>query len=279
MADIQRIIADITDLPTLPDVVTKVNQLISDSNTSAADINKVISRDLALSAKILKLVNSPFYGFPRRITTITYAVVILGFNTVRNLALSAFVFDAFKKGSRHFDAAAFWKHSICTAFLSQDLAKKIIPGKEEDAFIAGLLHGVGKVVMSQYLLEDMKKVAQRVEETGCQFTQAESELLDYNHAELGAALLEKWNLPEPVVGVVRNHLNPQPGEKPTNVEVVHLSNILTRALNFGSSGDSRIPQISPAVWSSLGLTWADVDALLGQVVDEIRKGNEFLSMI
>jgi len=143
--DLAKIVGKVEGLPTLPSVVARINQLIDDPNASAGDINEVISHDLALSAKILKLVNSAFYGFPRRISSMTHAVVILGFNSVRNIALTAFVFDAFDTGALPFGHRNFWVHSVGTAVTADALATRAGLHIGDDAFVAGLLHDLGKV--------------------------------------------------------------------------------------------------------------------------------------
>jgi len=280
VSDVRKVIDQISDLPTLPDVVARLNQIVTDPNASAGDINDIISRDIALSAKILKLVNSPFYGFPRRITTITYAVVILGFNTVRNLALSAFVFDSFKrKGSKDFDLHGFWRHSICSAIGSQAIARRTRLWQEEEAFMAGLLHGVGKVVMNQHLPKDLSAVMQEVRAKEGRFTEAERAVLDYTQAELGGLLLERWNLPKPIVAATRFCESPDRSQEEAALcAIVHLAVLLSSSLCAGFSGDQRIMRLHPAAWDLLQLSWGDVDQLLTQITDEYNRADAFFEM-
>lgn len=281
MADIREVVDGITGLPTLPDVVAKLNRMIGDPNTSAGDINEVISRDVSLSAKILKLVNSPYYGFPRRITTITYAVVILGFNTVRNLALSAFIFDAFKKGGqKEFDLAGFWRYSIGVAIAAQNVAKKTHLWQDEEAFMAGLLHGVGMVIMNQHLRDDLLRVVQHVRHDGSSFLEAERAELDYDHEQLGGLLLEKWNLPEKIVDGVRYCSAPLRAEKaPELACVLNFSAILARSLLLGFWGDERLPALEPGVWEKLKLSWQDVDSIMDAVAVEYSRAGAFFELI
>ncbi len=280
MPDLQDLITTISDLPTLPDVVARVNQMVNDPDASAADINDVISQDISLSAKILKLVNSPFYGFPRRITTITYAVVILGFNTVRNLALSAFIFDAFKKkGAREFDLRGFWRHSVCTAIASQATAARTGLWQEEDAFMGGLLHGVGKVVMNQHMADDVKRIMEHVRKEDCLFCEAEAALLDYTHNEVGALLLDRWNLPDAIIEATRHHHTPsKAAEAAPLCALVHFADILSRSLCAGFPGDWKIPRLAPEVWGQLALSWDDVGALMDQVGQEYNRAGAFFEL-
>ncbi|MDQ2798788.1 MAG: HDOD domain-containing protein, partial [Armatimonadota bacterium] len=150
-----RIIEDeLQDLPPLPAVIVRVMQTINDPNTSATDLNRLISGDQALASKVLRLVNSSYYGFPRRISTITHAVVILGFNTVRNLTTSLGVFNAFDTRNQRtaLNREEFWSHSIGTAVAAGVIGKrKGIPTKStEEVFVGGLMHDVGKLFLDQF---------------------------------------------------------------------------------------------------------------------------------
>lgn len=282
MSNMREVLDNIGELPTLPDVVAKINQLVVSPDTSANDINNVISNDLALSAKILKVVNSPFYGFPRRITSITYAVVILGFRAVRNLALSAFILDAFGKGKdiTAFDVHAFWDHSLCTAVAASSTANAVESESADDAFMGGLLHDVGKVVMSQFLPDDMEAVLREVKERDCLFLEAEKAILDYDHAEVGALLLEKWNLPQSIVDVVRYHHMPEVLEEESSelCTLIHFGDILARGLCFGSGGDARIPRLCAPAFERLGLSWDGVDDVMRETGEEAKKVTSFYAM-
>lgn len=279
MDNLRKTLDGISNLPTLPDVVMKINQLVRDPNTSAADINETISRDMAFSAKILKLVNSPFYGFPRRITTITHAVVILGFNAIRNLALSAFMFDAFSARTKVFDLHAFWRHSICVGIASQVIARRARFEALDDSFMAGLLHDVGKAVMNQFFSEDFGKVIDHVKKNDCLFLEAEKAILPYTHASVGGLLMEKWNLPKAMVEVVELHHTPEATtlEQPI-CAIVNMADICTRALCLGFGGDKRIPQLTPTTLERLKLTESDLGPVLDQILTEIRRAGAFFDL-
>ena len=263
-------------------VVAKLTRIISNPKTTASDINTVLSADPGLVAKILKLVNSSYYGFSRRITTITNAVVILGFSQVRNLAISAFVFDAFADSGKdsRFDVNGFWKHSIGTAFISSGITRKLAPKIAENAFICGLLHDLGKFIMAQNASNHMSLVLDTVYEKDILFCQAEAEQLDYNHAILGAAAMEKWNLPEVLVEAVRHHHAPL--EAPDNSRMLacaaNIADIAARAFLMGSSGDRRIPILTREVWNQIGLNWPEMEAIVRGVATEYAESNALFSI-
>ena len=281
MPELEKVIGRIDSLPTLPTVVARINQLIDDPTASAGDINEVISHDLALSAKILKLVNSAFYGFPRRISSMTHAVVILGFNTVRNIALSAFVFDAFDTRALPFGHRNFWIHSVGVGVAADALAVRAGMPLSDDAFVGGLLHDVGKVVMHQYLAADFAAVLARVGREDITFLEAEIAEGRPGHAEVGALLMENWKLPERLVAILRYHHRPAeaPDAHRQIAAVAHVADVLTRAIMVGSGGDGKIPVVAEAAWAALKLTEADLPELLGDISTEINKAGAYMELI
>jgi putative nucleotidyltransferase with HDIG domain len=277
---LQDVLKNLDDMPALPTVIARLTRLIADPATTAADINAVLSSDPGLVTKILRQVNSSFYGFSRRIATITNAVVILGFNQVRNLALSAFVFDAFggRRGS-DFDISGFWRHSIGTAFLASRLAGEIDPKLEEDAFICGLLHDLGKFIMARHAEEHMAAVLEKVEEKDILFGQAEMLRLAYNHAVLGAHAMELWNLPESLCEVVLWHHSPlkAPEEAQCLACVTNMADIVARAMLFGSPGDRRIPLLAGGVWERVGVDTTRLGEIMRKVAEDYSKSDAFFS--
>ncbi len=280
--DIEDVLGKITDMPALPAVVSRLIQLIADSRTTASAINAALSVDPGLVTKILKLVNSPYYGFSRRIATITNAVVILGFNQVRNLALSAFVFDkiAGAEDDSGFDVNALWRHSIGSAFLCARISRTLDAKLVEDAFICGLLHDLGKFIMAQYAPDHLALVMDRVRGEDILFHDAEKKTLGYDHAALGALVMERWNLPRILVDVVRNHHNPMaaPGDSRTLCCVARTAEIAVRSLLMGNAGDDRIPLLSSEVWETTGLDWNRLEDIIRKVAEEYSKSDAFFSI-
>lgn len=273
----------ITDMPVLPTVLARLIHLIGDSRTTASAINTVLSADPGLVMKILKLVNSAYYGFSRRITTITNAVVILGFNQVRNLALSAFILDRFtgRKGKgAALDVNRLWRHLIGTAFLSARISRTIDPKMVEDAFVCGLLHDLGKFIMALHVPGNLTKVMEIANLEDISFAAAEAKALPYNHAVLGARVMERWNLPGILVDVVRHHHNPleAPENSRTLCAVTRTADIVARALLMGNAGDNRIPRLEPEVWEMTGLDWNGLEDIIRKVAEEYSKSDAFFSI-
>lgn len=279
--ELQDVLDSLTDMPALPTVVARLTRLISDPRTTASDINAALSSDPGLVTKILKLVNSSYYGFSRRITTITNAVVILGFNQVRNLALSAFIFDAFASSHEgsSFDVNGFWRHSIGSAFFAAQLARSLDPKLEEDAFICGLLHDLGKFIMAQNAPKHVAMVLAQVKKQDILFNEAEKQCLAYDHAILGSLVMERWNLPETLCNVVRNHHAPLLAPEKSQILccVTNVADIVARAMLMGNGGDAQIPRLFEDVWERVGMDWGRMETVVRKVAEDYSKSDAFFS--
>ncbi|MHC4608180.1 MAG: HDOD domain-containing protein [Planctomycetota bacterium] len=279
---VNKMLGKVEGLPTLPTMLGQMNKMMVNPRTSAKEIAQLISSDPAITSRVLRVVNSSFYGFPNRITTITHAIVILGFNTVKSIVLSSSIFDAFKKGEGKtpFDRQAFWRHSIGCGAAARVIGKRLKFPTVEELFIAGLLHDIGKVVMDQFLREKFTQILGVVKQKNCHIVPAEEEVLGLNHSEIGAWLFEKWNLSKGLIECIRHHHNPAlASQNPKAVSIIHGANILTRALRFGSGGDDRIPEFQESAWNELGLETEELDRLLQDTAEEIEHATIFLDFI
>lgn len=253
-----RIIEDeLQDLPPLPAVVMRVMQTINDPTTSAADLNRLISGDPALASKVLRLVNSSYYGFPRRISTITHAVVILGFNTVRNLTTSLGVFNAFDPSGGHtaMDREQFWAHSLGAAVAASVIARrKNIPAKAvEEVFVGGLLHDLGKLFLDQYFPDQYAIALKLASAAKISIWDAEKTALGVGHALVGKRIAEKWNLPPSLTSMIMLHHQPAFSKEHFEITaVVQAADMTARKLHLGSGGDGLVPALSPEVQQWLG---------------------------
>ena len=279
---VRKLVDKVQGLPTLPSMLNNINQMILNPRTSAKEVAQVIASDPALTSKVLRVVNSSFYGFPNRITTITHAIVILGFNTVKSIVLSSTIFDVFRRSVKpgDFDRAEFWKHSIGCGAAAKVLGRRINYPMLEELFIAGLLHDVGKIILDQFMADKFGEVLALVRSRDCLIVEAEAEVLGLTHCDVGAWLFEKWNLSKGLVETTRCHHNPQlAGDHQKFAEIIHMADILVRALRFGNGGDAKVPAVNDAAWRSLGLSAPELDDLLLQTAAEIDKAMVFLDFI
>lgn len=279
---LKRIADEVVGLPTLPPMLARMNQLMMDPGASAADVAKLLSSDPALASKVLRVVNSAFYGLANRVATVTHAIVILGFNTIRNIVLGSSIFEQFKGDSGGlFDRTQFWKHSIACGAAARALGRRLGQQHIEELFVAGLLHDIGKVVEDQHLHEQFVQALTIARDRDCLLVAAEEQVLGVTHAEVGALLLGKWNLSKGMVEVVRCHHNPSVAAEGTRTAtaIVHFADILARALRVGSGGDRKIPIVSDAAWQVLGLPLDQMDAIVTEAGEEIERAMFFLDFI
>jgi putative nucleotidyltransferase with HDIG domain len=197
----------IKDLPTLPSVYFKVDKLLKNKEASIDNVARIIEIDVAMSTSILRLVNSAFYGMHSQSNSIPHAVMILGFKAVKNAIVSVAIFDTLSVKDRYqnFDIAGFWRHSVSVAVLSKQLAEKTRLVAPDDAFMAGLLHDIGKIIMLKYFKEDFGKVWQTMQDKKISFADAEQEVASIDHIQIGAYLARKWQLPDQIIEAIACH--------------------------------------------------------------------------
>lgn len=268
---LRAIVGRVEDLPTLPRTVLRITEIINNPKSSARDLAGVINDDQVLTARLLRLVNSSFYGFPQRIATVSFAIVLLGFDAIRNLLLTTSIFDLFNGADRELqvEREKLWDHSLGCAVAAKIIGEHLHFDKVEELFVCGLLHDLGKIVEMAYLQDDYARVRNQVKANDNWILLAEEEILGYNHTHIGHLLAERWNLPAPVPEVIRHHHTPAlAGEFMREAASVHLADIFCRALEIGSGGDQRIPELDSQAWEILGLKTNDIEALLHQLETE-----------
>jgi HD-like signal output (HDOD) protein len=274
------IVRKIETLPTLPTTFAKINNLMQNPKTSANDVSDVVSRDQVITARLLKLVNSSFYGFPGRITTVSSAVVILGFNALKNLVLSSSVFDMFQLSGNEgfFNLQEFWKHSIACAVTSRLIGIQMEYGEPEEMFVAGLLHDIGKLVEIQYLQTSFNRVIERTKKEHILIYDAEKEIFGFTHSEIGSLLGKKWKLPSPLNEAIEAHNNFSRSNKfPQLSAAVHVADALVRAKGIGDPGDNYVPEIDRRAWEALGLSLGHIEPIMEKINSGVKDALNFFN--
>ncbi|MBK9473354.1 MAG: HDOD domain-containing protein [bacterium] len=208
---LQSIVMTTRDLPAMPQVAAKVLELASDPGTSAGQLQQVISDDQAMTGRILKIANSAMYSCSRRIKTLSEAIVMLGFNSIRSLVVTSAARNLYntRKSRTGLKERLLWEHSIGCAIACRLLAAERIPGLAEEAFLAGLMHDIGKLVLNLRMPEKFDEVVQVVYNENRPFHTTEAELLGFDHAQVGALLVNKWKLSPLLEEAILNHHNPE----------------------------------------------------------------------
>ena len=232
---IQRILSSVYSVPTVPEIIMEVSTLIDNPKTSASILGKMISNDQGLVTKILTIANSPLHGIPRRVATIDFAIVVLGFNQVKNIVVALSMMETLKVvGNRRFDQKKYWLHSILTAAAAKRIADDLGYQTSGEVFTAGLLHDLGIPIIYKFFNEEYKKIVNAVENSNMSFLEAEEKFLGITHQEIGKYLVDKWNLPVSIADVLYHHHKPSSAEKNRELTaLVHLADNMTRKLMIG----------------------------------------------
>jgi putative nucleotidyltransferase with HDIG domain len=280
----QRIIQDLGQIPTMPTIAAKVMQIVNDPHSSAEDVAKFISRDVALTSKVLRLANSAFYGIPRTISSVNSAIVILGFNTIRSLVLSASVLKVFpaKPGLVAFDRKAFWKHSFMVGIASRMVAqiyrkKKLVD--METAFSAGLLHDIGKIILEQFSNDDYLPVLKAAKDQGIPLYMAEKAMLGMSHADVSGMLVDKWQMPNELKGPIVNHHSPMDDKASQDMAcIVHYANHLCHLKGSGCMANETYMPLAAEAAAVLNLGITE-EQMLEELEKHIQEAEPFFSLI
>lgn len=275
-AKLNRIIRKIEDLPTLPRTVLRITELVNNPRTSAQDLAGVVVDDQVLTARLLRLVNSSFYGFPRKVSTVTGAIVLLGFDAIRNLLLTTSILELFsnKKRKTGFNREKLWDHSIGCAVGAKIIGSYLKYERIEELFVSGILHDIGKIVEMLFLPEDFAQIVSIVEKDNILLFSAEERVLGYTHADIGRLLAQRWSLPAKIEAVIANHHQPDAADGfMLEAAIIHLADILCRALDIGSGGDNRIPPLNKNAWEVLELNISVIDPIIHEIETEFDSIN------
>ncbi|MGE4298155.1 MAG: HDOD domain-containing protein [Desulfovibrionaceae bacterium] len=247
-------IAADTGLTSLPDIYDKITRALDDPLCSANRLADVISKDPGISARLLRLVNSPLYGAAQRIESLDRAVCLVGAQELSQLALGVTVMATFQGvGSAAFPMAAFWRHSLACAVFSRILAAQVAGASRDRCFVAGMLHDLGRLVMFKIAPEAMGRAIQLAQANGVPMHRAEREVFGFSHCQVATALMETWNLPPALTGVVAGHHGPADGEHRVEAAICAMGDVLAIALQHGSNGSGLVHAPFDGAWEALGL--------------------------
>jgi HD-like signal output (HDOD) protein len=276
----------LTNLPTLPEIATRLMTMVNDPRTSTSDVADIIGQDPSLSSKVLRLANSAFYGMPSKITTINHAVVLLGFKVITTIVLSITVFDMFPENKRSrelFDRRAFWLHSLCCGLVAKQLAmhvKRRFLFDPEETFCAGLLHDIGKVVLEQYLHVEFHAALKHARDHKLPMHLAEKKVLGFTHADTAEWLTASWGLPAEILKPLARHHDPElSGAAPDSAGLCHAADWLCYTMGMVIDPAYETPVPEKSVMDALELTPPVIEQLQADIPHELEQSSLFLSLV
>jgi putative nucleotidyltransferase with HDIG domain len=260
--DCIRLAASIGDLPSLPNVVTQIIRLVENPTTSAAQVSQAINTDQALIAKVLRLANSAYYGFPYQISTVAHATVILGFRAVKTLVISAFASAWFDEKGDAIDRQQLWQHAVGCGVAARLLAPRAGWTDGEEAFTAGLLHDIGRVMLDRYAHRQLREAVTRARAEGLSLRAAELNVFGFTHCDIGRHMTEQWKFPTTLSTVVGYHHAPlqSPAHAPLVLAVAG-GELLCSRLTIGNDDDAVSPEFEQTVLKALRMSSEDLSAL------------------
>lgn len=250
-----------------PLIYQRLMEVIDHPRGGSADVAKVVLDDMALTARLLKVVNSAFFSFPRPVETVSQAITVVGTSQIRDLALATSVVALFDDVPEDLiDMEGFWRHSLACGVGARALAGLRREGNVERFFVAGLLHDLGKLLLYQRCPDEAREVLQEAKGGKTLVHLAERALLGFDHGQVGEALLERWNMPHSLREALHFHHSPRRANRfPVETAAVHVADIMANALGFGHGGEAFVPPLSPEAWDALAIDRAYLPSLVEEM--------------
>ncbi len=257
----------------MPAVVYKLQEALRDEDMTFDDIAEIISGDPGLAVRLLKIVNSPFYGLDSKVDTISHALSVAGVDELNYLVISSVLVHQFKDLSEEFVSInSFWRHNIATGVIAREIAMLVEDSSPERFYLAGMLHDIGSLVIFNLLPDASKEVIAKCRESNNPLYQEETKLIGFNHMDVGSRLLNAWKLPENLVAAAANHHEPFQG-KEFSFEggVIHLADSVAHILEMGDSGEPYIPMMYKKVLDELKLEenfWEPIEEKIRELYND-----------
>ncbi len=263
-----KIIRSIKDLPPVPQVVIKIQQMISDLNSDAKQLAEIIEADQAIAAKVLQMANSSFYGMSGKISSIRHASLILGYQTLGEIVTMAGTADLLddKMPGYGYDAQDLWKHSLSVAFSSKMIAENQNQDQIHQAHTAGLIHDVGKIILDRHVLEIKEQIADYMSREEKTFLHAERHFFGFDHAEIAAEICRSWKIPETITLAIKCHHQPSLSGGDELSYILHMADYIAAMGGIGYDDDDALYELENGTMDFIGLTQQDVSNMMLKVI-------------
>jgi len=274
----------ISKMPSLPVAWSKIQEISRNPKATPADLNQVISLDPVLMGRVMKLINSAYYGLNNQITSLVRAIIMLGINTIKNLALSTAVLGGLsnKANFQALNNEGFWRHSLCVGVAAKQIAikRRKDPKQLEEYFVSGLLHDIGKIPLNNKLSAEYVQALSLTDKEHLPLYLTEERAMEVNHCEVGRLIVKNWNLGPAMEDVVFFHhfLDAYPGDNRDVLLTVAAANYFANSYQIGFSGDRFPAPLAPSVLEELNITRDYLDELESKVSPEIEKAKIFLQV-
>lgn len=272
------IVRQVNEMPVLPERMNKIMEIVEDPDSTVEDLEREILKDQSLTSKVLKLANSTHYGYARKINTISKATILLGFQTIKSIALASTV-NKFLVGELKgyaLEKNELWNQSQTCAIISRYIAKNIGKVEPEQAYIAGLLRDIGKTILNHYVENEYEKIVEMVETENKSFLDAERELFGFDHAQVGGKVAEKWNFPKDLVEAIKYHHTPEVTEEnPKLVSIVHIADAITMMMGVGLGVDGMVYNFSQFALDTLNMDINQVETIISEISDLLIDEDNF----
>jgi len=278
MSRVDEILSLVKHIPAFPKVAQQVMAVMDRPETTAGDLAGIIKYDQAITANVLKICNAAYFGLPRRVSSLDEAVVVIGQDILKDIIItssSARFYRGAVGAGYQLEQGELWKHSVGCAIMARLIAARIDGVDPGDAFTAGLLHDIGKRILSSFVADDFSRITDLVE-SGVSFSEAENEVIGMTHAELGGRIMDKWKFPEEIVTAVRSHHDDDVLEKDLLSVVVGLANSLVISMGIGVGVDGLATRMRGDRLKELGFDDRALDLLMAELVTEMEKAEDIL---
>lgn len=266
-------------MASLPEVFYRINEAVDDPESSFAEIAHIISQDTALSARLLKIVNSPFYGYDQKIGTITHAITIIGTAQLRDMVLATMVINKFRGlSSKAMDMKAFWLHNIACGLMARILATFCHEKGVERYYVLGIIHDIGRLIMFLATPDQMNEALQKAKLEERLLFDVEKEIFGFDHSEVGRLLIQSWQLPVQFQGAVQHsHDSLLDIDLSMETAILHIADIFVHALELGSTGEYFVPPLNPLAWDKIDLSSSMIPLMIKQLDREMDDALEIFS--
>ena len=272
---LESLIAKLEPISSLPEVVERLKKELKNPYATTEDVDQIIKNDPNLTALLLRIANSSFYGFPKKVETASQAIRMIGIEQIRVLMLGVSVVDYFKNldGFNCLDLRSFWEHSVATGIACKKIASIRKDHNSEIYFVMGLIHAIGRMILLVQIPDTMNHIIKKSREKRISLSLAESEIMGFNNVELAAEILSKWRYPQKIIKAIKYQYYPSnAGDCSIEATTLHIANIIVHAAEIGDIGESyQVPSLDNFIWGSLNIVKTKIPLILEELDKEIHK--------